>query len=540
MDQTLKSILGMLEEGSPELKIAACQVIGQLKPKEAAVVAALAERTRGPETFLAPFALDALAQVGNAEAVKHLVAALGDDGAIAERVTHLLGQMGPQVTKALAPIFDEGDAETRSRILSILGRHTDREALTILRKAVLDDDPGTSESAAKVLDEHLDDLDDKQRDLIGDGLAKALSAKSAAQLAPASVGRALLVLGRLDGAKHRAQLLKFSNAKQAPEVRQCALRALTDVPLTPAQLRSLLGYLSEDDMTHVVRPTMQLLESEDEWNAAATDILAGFLDSRSEERRLFALRALRNWHTAQMGKACIKSLLDGPDEFRGVASEALGGNKAALEDLLRVFYAEKNVDRARLIAEPLACLGEYLSLAQRKNLIEKTSKLLTGGEVMGEVYLSLVLDVDAERGMKELVEKAVRLRRAHKLKDCLTILIRLAQSDDVSDEGRYQLAVARLMMDAQEGGHGAQPKETGDATMGYFSGLIRDGFALLDRLKKEGQLTPDSLLHVGRHFATGVANERRFGGELLHFVADKHGRRKVGEEAKLMLRSEGL
>ena len=118
-------------------------------------------------------------------------------------------------------------------------------------------------------------------------------------------------------------------------------------------------------------------------------------------------------------------------------------------------------------------------------------------------------------------------------------LIRLAQSDHIDNEGMYQLAVARLMVDGN-GGRAGERKGAGDATMGYFSSLVRDGFPLAERLKKEGQLSPDDLFRVGRHFASGVAQERRFGGELLHHVADKHARRKVGEEAKLTLRAEGL
>ena len=34
--------------------------------------------------------------------------------------------------------------------------------------------------------------------------------------------------------------------------------------------------------------------------------------------------------------------------------------------------------------------------------------------------------------------------------------------------------------------------------------------------------------------------ERRFGVDLLQFVADKHGRQKAGEEARMVLRAEGF
>ena len=543
MDQTLKSILTILEEGTPELKIAACQVIGQLQPKEAPVAKALAERLSVQESFLTPFVLDALAAIGNQAAITVLVSKLGTGAAIGERVSHLLSQMGAQVTKALEPMFDSGDPETQDRVLAILGRHKDKEALTILRKAVLSADPRISEKPAEVLRGHLSELDDKQRSVLEDGLQKALTAKSAGDLEPFSIAQGLGVYGELVGAEARTLLLKLATPKNDPLVRQSALRALEGIELTPAQKKTILSYLPEEDMTHVVRPAMQLLAGETEWNAAAFDLLEPMLEARSEERRLFSLRALVDRHTVSVAKIGIKALLTGVPEFEEAALAALSANPKALEPLRASFVGERNVERARLLAKPLSQLGSGLDATQRKNLVERASKMIAGGDPMGDVYLNLLTDIDFESGCTDLVDKAVRLRRARRLEDCLSLLARMAHAERINAEGRYQLAVARLMMDAKEGhpnDAAGEGNTVGDATMGYFSVLIREGFPVLDRVKKEGQLEPDDLFRLARHFATGVAAERRFGGELLHFVATKHGRRKVGEEAKLVLRSEGL
>ena len=539
MDQTLKAVLRILEEGKPELKIAACQVLGELRPSEAAAARALAARLATEEPFLTPFVLDALALIGNNEAIKALVSKLEVGGTVGERVAHLLGQMGPQVTKALAPVFDEGDDETKGQVLAILGRHTDRAALVILKKALLDADPALSEKAATVITGHLDELGAKAREFLRQGLDRALTAKSAAALRPESVARSLPVLAKIDGAGTRALLLRHATAKQDPVVRQAALRSLAGVELTPAQRRTILGYAAEDDMTHIARPAMQLLSGVTEWTPPAIDALQNMLESRSEERRLFALRALRHRNTEKMAKVCIKWLLNGAPEFQEAAGEALCDNRAALAGLLRAFTLEKNLDRARLIAGPLAALGDRLAANQRKSLIEKASKMITSADPLAEVYMSLLLDIDPETANGDLVDKAVRLRRARKLEDCLAILLRLAQAKVIDPEGRYQLAMARLMLDGQERRPNG-PREGGDATMGYFAALVREDFPVFDRLKKEGQLNATDLFHVGQHFATGVATERRLGSDLLHHIATKFARRKVAEDAKLMLRSEGL
>ncbi len=537
MDQTLKALVRYLEEGKPELKIAATQVLGELAPKDAAVAKALAERLSREESFLTPFVLEALGRIHTPESVAVLVERLHVGGTVAERVTHLLTHMGGGVVKALAPMFDGADAELRDRILSIVGGQRDKDAVQFLLKALLHHDPAISEKAREVMAVQVDEFGEKERAAVKSGLDKALAANKVSSLTPVAIADAVGVLGRLDAAGSRATLLRFATPKHEGIVRQAALRALEDVALTPAQAATVVSYVKEDDMTHVVRPAMQVLDGRTEWNASAGDTLGRLLDSDSEERALFALRALRGRRTEAMANHCLKFLFDDEAEFQRAAAEALAANSAALKPLLKALQGERSVDRARLLSRPLAALAAKLTAAQLKSLIEKTAKLVTAGEPMGDVYLSVV--AAAPDGPGQLVDKAVRLRRARRVDEALTLMIRLAQLDRLPDEGRYQIGVARLMADAAES-RPAERKEAGDATMGYFAHLIRADFPLFERLKKEGQLRPEDLLRVGRHFAEGVAQERRVGGQLLHLVAQKHGKQRVGEEAKLMLRTEGL
>ena len=64
MNDTIKAIVELLQEGKPELQVAAAQVLGELKPKDAAVVEALGD---GPDRspVLGRFCLDALAKIAD-------------------------------------------------------------------------------------------------------------------------------------------------------------------------------------------------------------------------------------------------------------------------------------------------------------------------------------------------------------------------------------------------------------------------------------------------------------------------------------------
>jgi hypothetical protein len=68
--------------------------------------------------------------------------------------------------------------------------------------------------------------------------------------------------------------------------------------------------------------------------------------------------------------------------------------------------------------------------------------------------------------------------------------------------------------------------------------LVRAGFPLQERLRKESSLVPEALLRIATHFAEAVGEERRFGTDLLQYLA---GRKKgrAGDEARVALRAVG-
>jgi hypothetical protein len=77
MNETIKAILGTLEEGRPELQVAAAQILGELRPKDPAILAALG-RAVHRSVVLGRFALDALAKIGTSAAIEEVVDALLD------------------------------------------------------------------------------------------------------------------------------------------------------------------------------------------------------------------------------------------------------------------------------------------------------------------------------------------------------------------------------------------------------------------------------------------------------------------------------
>ena len=80
MNETLKAIARLVEEGSPELKVAAAQILGELQPQESALVQVLTSQLTYGDNVLNRYILQALSRIGSEEAVATLVSRLRGGG----------------------------------------------------------------------------------------------------------------------------------------------------------------------------------------------------------------------------------------------------------------------------------------------------------------------------------------------------------------------------------------------------------------------------------------------------------------------------
>jgi hypothetical protein len=531
MNETIRSILAILEhDRPPELKIAAAQVLGELAPKEVGVVKALAAQLDNGADFVARHVLATLAAIGSAAATRVLVGQL--DGRHADLAAHLLAEIGEAAVPALADAFDAAGPESRLRILGILARSSGPRVAQVAEQAI--QLPEFGKRAAEVLVHAAAALDGRQLKPLKVRLTKALAGD---EVAPQCAAAILSVLARLDAAGSRATLLKYAGPDHAAMVRQSALQALRDIRLTPTQAAALLPLLHEDDEVHVVEPALRLLERVEGWPEQALPELRRMLGGRLPRLRLFAVRAVRHAPRADQVKPLLQFLHGQDAELASAASAALGANPDAAAPLLRSLLVEKDPARARRTAEPLVRLGRDFAAKDVKSLAERGVKLLLAHDPVGEILLGLLVRAQPEKGAAAVVERAVRFRKQRKFAEAVALLAFLAAADRLDGEGRYQLALCRLLLDvaAHRDGHAT----AGDATMGYFALLIRDRFPVLDRIKRESMLEPEDLLRVGQHFTDAVGEERRFGTALLLHLADKHPRRRAGEEARQVLRIEG-
>jgi HEAT repeat protein len=541
MNDTIRSIVGMLSSEQPELRVAAAQVLGELGVKDAGLVRSLAAVLQRSDGHTDRHVLSALAKIGSVPALRCLTERLGEPGPVADLICHLLSQAGAPAQKVIAESFEDASVGAQRQMIGILGRHPGKESIAVFEKALAT--PELAAAAAQGLGACLSELTPKSAKALGDRLTKIADDDGSE---PAAAAQAIDLLARLDANGHRAVLVRCASPGRPSMVRRAALDSLRGVKLTPSQLATLIGHLAEDDAIEVVDSTTRLLADVDSFPEKVHGVLVGLLDRKIPALQEFAIRALARVDSEDVAGRLLPLLFDSNSTLRNAAAVALGSNPAAIGPLVKALQKEKERARAERIAGPVAAHAEDLDTKRLGGLVDRGIKLLLAQDAVGEVILLTLLRARGADVADIVVDKAVRLRRAKTFEDAALLLMFVAQAGKLSSEGKYQLALTRLLIDGERApadnahSRGYTPSESGDATMGYFVALVREGFPVYDRLRKESMVKPEMLLRIAEHFADGVGSDRRFGTELLHHIAQKHGKKRVGEEAHALLRGASL
>lgn len=529
MNDTQKAIVHVLETGKPELQVAAAQILGELRAKEAAVVRALGAALRR-STVLGRFSLDALAKIGTDEAVEILAAAVLDNEALADHAAHLLAELGPGAHTVLAKLYPEALGDQRLRVLTVLSRTLSKEGMGVFVHALLT--PETTEVAGRMLLAAASQFTPVLQKGLRDGLAPHLEGA----LPEPCLVQVVAVLAKVDAAGSRGLLAKFTGADVPAPVRSAAYRAQIGSKLGAPQVRAMMDLLEDQEQKGVHDAVREVLGQLPEVPEALLPVLKRLLAARQPEQRLFALRMLRTAGGAEMAKVAMKWLANEDERFRAAAADALAHNKQAVDPLVRLVQTTKDSALAERAAAILVRVAAELPPKSVRALLDKSVLMLRTNPRGADLLLGVVLAVADPKLVAVLVDRAVRLRRAKRHVEALHVLARLVALPHATDEVRYQLALTKLLHDMAR--PAAEDGAPGNPTMGFFASLVRAGFPVVERLRKESAVTPEAMLRVATHFVNGVGSERKFGTELLQHLAGR-SKGRAGDEARVALRAVG-
>ena len=536
----LEKICKLLDEGSGELQCAAAMVLGELKPKDAAVKKALTKALKSTNESLRLYAVEALAEIDPRGALPQLVPLLGSSERVRARASEAIVGIGADAVKPLREQLGKADASVRRGILEVLDRLPSVDATDTLFAGLLDKDLDVVRRSAQAYRQRIPSMSAGDR---AKALKKILdflkSPRVQKQKTP--IASCLAVVADFHDASAVKAVLPHVGRTMPPAVRTAALQALGQLPLEGSAARTavakLLPLVSEKDFNGIVRPALEVLRKTPS-SKEDFDRLLKLMKSTVQPVRHYALRGLGSIGSARASAPLLEALLGDDRSLSETAGAALRSNADFVPALVKALGKEKDQDHVWKVAHVLQTYKNVLDKGTVKKFLSTALDRLGRNKKGFVVYVELARVAAPETLRQALLKRGRDLLAKKKPEEAERHLRLLARDDLASPETDFALACAQLRLQrrdlASAGG------DRGSA-LSLFSKLARGGFALVKTLQKEAKaLNPDDLLYLGFALAERQGAERDAGAEILKFVAKKFGSKPAGKSAKQKLKTQGI
>jgi HEAT repeat protein len=524
----ISRIAQMLEDESTHKRMAAAVVLGELKPKDAAAVAALCKAATDSSEGLAAAALSALGAIGSMKALPVVLDSLARAGDVQKEAARALSALGEEALPAVRDHLKDATPEVRAAVAGAIQVGGSRQSFEIALEGLRGQSWEAANRVTLALRPEVKGLSPADRKSLLKQLEKFVSMKRV-QEDETALRAALKVLGFLELTDASDTLLAHLSSRQGPAVRieaATALRfALAEGPSRKA-LRRLMELLADEEqlVARAARDTLTVLPLADE----LAEDLAECAVSEDSEVAFWAITRLGGMG----GKVAQKALVPvaaGKDRARAqAAAKAL----SALEDGPRLLAqaltdADEEVG-AQVLAEALQPVARRLGKKEIAALLKAGTKDLKGAVAVARRKLEPVREVDPEAWATTLRDAAGASTKkdASRAEVLYGLLSRspLGTADD-----RYAYARLLLSRSSKDPHPKARQRDPG---LLELQKLATEGYPLAQTLQKDKTLDDEERYYLGFHFAEShVPEEQAVGYDLLEAIAQS-GKGKLKKAAK--------
>lgn len=526
----LKRIVELLEDESPRKRIAAAVVLGELKVKDASVVARLVDMAKDPVDSYAEAAIEALGAMGALKALPVLLEALGRKGlqALAAKSIAALGEDAlPQIKARL----DDATPELRAALSQLLPSVGTSKSFEMALEGMRGQPWETINKVALSVRAEAKSGSEADRKVMRTQVEKFLGKKKT-QEDPDVLRGALKVLGFLDLPEAEKTLLEFLSRKQLPAVRveaATALRFALGAAPSKKAIRALMELLEEPDsfVARAARDSLTVMKMGPE----LADELAELCGSKSVDVSLWAIGVLGGMAAAK-AKLVAKTLTPvarGADRTRAeAAAKVLIGLPGGLELIVEALAdAEEDVG-AQVLAEVVNPLSAQLEKKHLKRLLAAAEKQLGKTFAVAKRQLEPVRNADPQGWAELLRDQAKALARKDPARAELISQL-LGASTVATEADKYGFAVAQLQHHSLDPHPRARQR---DPALAALEKLHAEGFKVAEAVAKDKTLSDEARYYVGVHFAEKPQFElKSVGAEILEALAES-GRGKMAKAAK--------
>ena len=511
-------------------------VLGELAPKEAAVVAALGAALKDSNQLLTRYVLEAFETIGSRAVVPFVLPLLdADDMETKLRAASIIARAGGEMIGELRRQFEKASPQQKRLLIDILARMHSREAMQLILDVLFDPDFELVKEACQAVRRHITDATPKER--------LALHKQVVTFMTSARVKKndrvltsCLLLIGNVGAGDAHNVLLKFTTPKNLGYIRRNALIGLTGLQLTgsaaAAVVKQMFKYLSEAD-PQIIQLALDIIEKQPPVTALDGQ-WTKLLKSKHPTVRVFAARKLAGVDSPATNKLMMTLLAHSDTQVSEIAAGALARHKKSTKLLLDALARERNSEAAWRLAKLLKPHSPAVDKAVVKKFSALAARDLEAGQSRSEALFYFLRNVDPAIVDTVLIATGLKFKKAKKWAKASDCLKQLARAESFDAGLRFELGVCHLKQSAKD----LAPHLRADdhALRGFQALLLDKTVKLFDRLKKEKCLDATDLFYVGFHFSEGTGEEQKFGRQLLEHVAKRWPATKDGKAAKNKLK----
>jgi hypothetical protein len=539
-DSTLKKLMELIaSDQAPEMRRAAIMVAGTIGPsKDRALTRTLLPVLDDTDPALRWSSIEALGQLRAEEALPRFVSLVQKGGIEVEAAVRAAGHLGTRGARAIGKVMAGSSPGLRRRIAAALAEGGTESAAVASAHALLDDDPGVVDAAARSLAGQVASFSTGQRRALAEVLIHSLEPKNRKALSAASEAALIRVLGALHDNRSESVYWDCLGPGRPAGIRSAALHALGTLPLPAGEsrLQKLFACAADPDF-QIVAPALLILKKVPV-NRKNIKHWLRLLEGHDVAARRFAVEKLRDQNNTEVARALAGQLRHPDQALRDEALAALRSSPAGLQELLGQLLEAPSVEEAWSLARAQAASAGELAGPERTRLFAQACRYQDKDDRRAEPLWFLLREMDHDWTRDKIEERALALRKKKDYSAALAYFRLLTRDPACGEETRFEAAATGL----KESKHDTSPAvRQSDPALNQFARLLQNrAFDVIGRITKAKWLDGDDLFYLGFHFSEQTHNARDFGRQVLELLIKRSPRSELAKNARRKLKSEGL
>lgn len=534
MDIPAKKLAKLLSATGANVRTAALVVGGEVGIKDGDFAASVLTLLDDPSPSVRLEAVRAVGKLKLDKALSTLLDRIGHGGAEGAAAATSAAQLGSKGIRSLQELMHKVVPGVRKYIAVALAESGVDGSGDVAIEVFRESDAAVTEAASQAIAARIPEMTAAKKKSMANDLIKLVSSKKS----PIPKAAEIAVVRLLAAFDDPSTASFFWDRTQAPhlaDVRATSLQTVGGWVESPSadHWKKLFACAGDSDF-RVVGPALLILEKLPYSAKQQNDWLSLFRAPDVATRRL-AVQKLGEIDSAAIAEGLVEQLTHHDRSLKDAARARLTGTNAGRAALVAALIEETHHEEAWILARSLAPVAGKLSLKLKEDLLKKAGVYLEAGNHLVDPLVFLLKEADPAALRDGLFDRAVEFRKKKKYESALAYLKLLGRDPSAGFPVRFELACVGLKLSPKQLDRDSR---VNDACLSQFGHAANaDLEETVKQLAKAKWIEADDLFYIGFHFAEDLGRLRTFGAECLKLSIARSPKGKTAQNAKMKLKT---